>query len=150
MAAQLALKYQADVASAVECAQKMKEFREEHRIEESFECSRQMIRKYVDIMPDQLLSFAFNHEDGNYVLVCDVGNFYVENRTGRGKDAIDIWLGGSYLLCHAMSPDLEAIRRGVVIINEVEGFDWKKTLEWTLLGNGFSSLVHPTPSKLPN
>ncbi|CAB9526592.1 expressed unknown protein [Seminavis robusta] len=123
--AQLALIDQGDTAAALERAHKMQGFRQEYGILDTYEHGRHVIHEIMDIFPKLYLSFGFSHRYGTYVLVLDVAKLYAKTLNTR-PGAMAAWLSAEYYVYNCMSPDLEAIRTGIVSIVECEGFEWSK------------------------
>ncbi|CAB9504701.1 expressed unknown protein [Seminavis robusta] len=123
--AQLALIDQGDTAASLERAHQMQGLRQEYGILDTYEHGRQAIHDFMDLFPELLLSFSFNHVYGTYVLVFDTAKLYAKTLNTK-PGAMATWLSAIYYVNHCMSPDLEAIRSGVVYIVECEGFEWSK------------------------
>lgn len=66
-----------------------------------------------------LLSFTFNYDQGNYVILYDVPR--LDTRLLNSEDRIRTWLGGCFYKLAILCPDLEAVRRGAIMISECEG-----------------------------
>ncbi|CAB9505685.1 expressed unknown protein [Seminavis robusta] len=123
--AQLALVDHGNVASAVERAQQMQYFRQEYGlVEENAEMAARTCREFVKMLPKFWLNFSYNSRDGNYVLAVDCTHFYVR-KIKESQGTINTWMRATYLMCQAECPDLKAIRQGVIILAETDGFDWK-------------------------
>ncbi|CAB9500140.1 expressed unknown protein [Seminavis robusta] len=121
--AQLALIEQGDTEAALERAHQMQSFRQEYGILDTYEHGKQVLHEFMDLFPEFFLSFSFL--DGAYVLVFDTAKLYA-NTLNTKPGAMAAWLGSVYYTNHCMSPDLEAVKRGIVYIIECEGFDWSK------------------------
>ncbi|CAB9501766.1 expressed unknown protein [Seminavis robusta] len=119
--AQLALICHDDVSNAIERAQQLQYLREEYNIVETYEFGRRCIHQAISLFPDYYLCLSFNHQDGNYVLVVDLTKLPMSTfRTN--PNAVDIKVCEIYFMSHLMSPDFEAIRRGIICVAECEGY----------------------------
>ncbi|CAB9530414.1 expressed unknown protein [Seminavis robusta] len=122
MCAQLAIIHQDDIATAVESASKLQISREEYDIRDTLEDGIVKLQILLDLNPGNNLSFSFSHQEGCYVLVCDLGKMDMNLM----KDNQNVYksLGGAFYQNHALTPDLESIRRGVIFILECDGCTW--------------------------
>lgn len=124
MCAQLALLDGDDIEHAMERLSDLQAFREEYDIRDSIQEGVRIFADYLDLMPGLHLSYTFNDERGNYVMIYDNTKFKTSNITSEKH--IRCWLGGTYYTLAMYCPDFEAIRRGAIIIVECEGHDWKQ------------------------
>ena len=118
--AQLALIVEDDIESALERLLQMQGFREEYGIRDTVAEAVQTMAHYLSLMPGAHLSFAFNYEDGNYVIIYDNNKMDCDILQQRESN-IRTSLAGSYYTLKALCPDLEAVRKGAVLIIECEG-----------------------------
>ena len=118
--AQLALIVEDDIESALERLLQMQGFREEYGIRDTVAEAVQTMAHYLSLMPGAHLSFAFNCEDGNYVIIYDNNKMDCDILQQRESN-IRTSLAGSYYTLKALCPDLEAVRKGAVLIIECEG-----------------------------
>ena len=65
----------------------------------------------------------------------------------KTNEQITAWLTGCYYSQVAMFPDLESIRRGTVLINEVDGYDWKVNINYKVLKRLWTEIVAAYPCK---
>ena len=90
-----------------------------------------------------LLSFSFDEERGSYVIICDYTGF--EGNAVRVSDNRKTWLCGVYYLLSCACPNLDSIRRGVIVIAECEGYDWTKHVDVASLRIFWNELVEAYP-----
>lgn len=124
---QLALIDKDNVEAAVERAYKMQAFREEYKIVENLNQGRQCYQGGINQFPGFFLSINFLRGEegtGNWTIVVDQTKMTAETLKPGG--ALDTWMKAAFYQFHAVSPDFEAIREGVVVLIECDGFDPKK------------------------
>lgn len=95
-------------------------FKEEYHIDDTVQQGLDLFRKFTKLMPQYHLCFTYHSARGVYVLVYDNAGFYssrVEN-----DESIQLWLGSTYYHGAIITPDLEAARRGVIMIAECDGY----------------------------
>lgn len=142
--AQLALQVQGNTEAGVDRALHLQLFREEYNILDTLEESRKMIPDIMELLPGVALSLSYNHRDGNYVFVYDMGAFDFKKALQTPENA-RVLLAGCYYICHALCPDLEAIRRGVIIIAECSGFDWSRNMDLAFIRKMWTELLVDYP-----
>ena len=121
---QLALIEKDNVDEAVSRAYQLQELRQEYGIVDSFEYGRRVIHQSMELFPGYYLCYSFNHRDGNYVLVVDLTKLPMSIfRTNSA--AIITKVQEIYFMCNIMSPDMEAIRRGIICLAECEGYHFQ-------------------------
>jgi hypothetical protein len=150
MYAQLALICQDDVEDAVSRARALQWYRREHGIVESYEEGRCALNELLDLQPEWLLYFGFDHCIGKYSLIHDIAKC---NMTAlNSEEKVHKWYKGMYYLLHALGPDPASIRRGSIIIAECDGLDWTKEREFSLLQAFFVQLgaQYPFSSRMSN
>lgn len=125
--AQLAIIEENNTERALERARHMQHLKEEYGIRDDYQDGSQRILETLHLFPEVFLSFAMNVREGNYCFVYDISKFEIHNLTKR-LGGFEIFLCGGFYMCHAMSMDLEAIRRGNVLICDCGGFDWHKNI----------------------
>jgi len=89
-------------------------FREEYNILDKLHDGVLALSVFVDLFPEFHLSFTYDHEQGTFIIIYDLRRFSLAQLKGKEES----WLRGSYYTLTALNPDLEAIRRGVILINE--------------------------------
>jgi hypothetical protein len=118
-------------------------FREDFGIIENVNSGRRALHDCLQIFPDYCSSISYYAAGKNYSFVYDG----TKMTAGRLKIpfALDKWIKATYYIFHAVNPDLEAIRGGVLLMCECEGFEFRKhhgmrtfVEIWTKLG-----LVYP-------
>lgn len=119
MCAQLAMIEGENIQAAVERAEQLQAFREEYGVQDTAEDGIRSFSRLNTLFPCFHLCLSYNHDGGNYVMIYDMTKF--DLRLLKSDEQINAWLGGSYYSQAAMFPDLEAIRRGAILINELEG-----------------------------
>lgn len=142
--AQLALLDSGNVEHALGRARFLQAFREEYKIEDNPSKGLKAFRDYVQLQPGNMLSFEYHQRDGNYVMVFDFCKAFFPKTFSRDEGALQTWLSALYFMFHCVSPDLQAIRAGVVLLVECEGFSWTKhfdvhqyRLYWEALGDSY-------------
>lgn len=134
--AQLALVDKGDLEKSLDRIDNLKHFWEEYGIVEDAGYGSRILRDFQRVLPEFWMCFEFNRHFGNYVLVCDVARFYVEPVEGD----VD-WLKAMYYVNHCLSPDLEAVRQGPVLLVENQGFDWKKNFGVNVFKRMYTDLM---------
>ena len=119
MCAQLAMIEGENIEAALERAEQLQAFREEYGVQDTAEDGIRLFARLNSLFPCFHLCLSYNHDGGNYVMIYDMTKF--DLRLLKTEEQINIWLGGSYYSQAALFPDLEAIRRGAILINELEG-----------------------------
>ena len=118
------------VQAALNTAHHLQEFREQYGILDTFEDAQRSLRNFLSLIgPRVYLSFCFNSRDGNYCIIYDIAA--IDQKTLKGPNSPEIYQKGVYYMLHALACDLEAIRRGAILICECEGFDWKKHMDFS-------------------
>lgn len=144
LCAQIALMVQDDVEEGVHRAHHLQIFRQEYSITDTFEQACQMIPAIIELLPGVALSLSYNRSDGNYVFVYDMGAFDFK-KTLKTPENSQILLAGIFYICHALSPDLEAVRRGVIILTECSGFDWSRNMNLAFIRKLWSEILVEYP-----
>eukprot|EP00797_Seminavis_robusta_P031198 Sro670_g184720.2 (261) ;mRNA; r:42208-42990 len=123
--AQVALVDKGDMANAMERIHHMQLFREEYDIQDTVAQGQRSVAAFMELFPEFYLSFGYNSAGGNYTLVFDISRMHgsVIKNQPRGYKT---WFQAIYYLNHALCSDMEAIRRGMALIIECMGFEWKK------------------------
>ena len=99
-----------------------------------------MVHDNVKLLPGVALSLSYIHRDGNYVFVYDIAAFDWKKALST-PDATRALMGGSYYICHALCSDLEAVRRGIVLLCECSDFDWRKNINIDTSRKMYSELL---------
>lgn len=144
MCAQIALMVKDDVEAGVHRAHHLQIFREEYAITDTLEQARKAIPAILELLPGVALSLSYNRSDGNYVFVYDMGAFDFKKALKTPENA-KILLSGIYYLCHCLCPDLEAIRRGVIILTECSGFDWSRNMNLAFIRKMWNEILIEYP-----
>lgn len=143
MCAQLALILGDDIETALERALHLQHFQEEYDIKDTLDDGVRCFLGLVQLFPQFHLSFSYNSDQGNYVMVYDMACF--DLRLLKSEKQIRNWLGGSYYTLTVFCPDMEAIRRGAILINECEGYDWKINMNFKTLRRVWSEVAAVYP-----
>lgn len=120
MCAQMALIVRDDIEGGLERLLHMQEFREEYDIKDTAVEAVQIMTRYLTLMPGSHLSFSYNYDEGNYVMIFDNAKFTADTIQQHDRH-IRTQLAGSYYSLNALCPDLEAVRKGSIFIIECEG-----------------------------
>ena len=119
MCAQLALLEGDNIEAALERAHGLQMFRQEYDIQETLDDGVRCFTGLIDLFPRFHLCFTYSAEQGNYVFIYDMAQFDLRLLTNDKR--IRYWLGGTYYCLTVISPDLEAVRRGAILMNECQG-----------------------------
>ena len=125
---QLAIKFEDDLGAALECLQKMHYFRQEYKIQDSWEYGIRMIQEFVALFPEFWMAMEYHEDEGHHVMVCDCAKFHGK-KVNKSERDIQVWLSAVYFSSTALSSDFEALRNGVVVLLENEGYEWKKNFD---------------------
>ncbi|CAB9519029.1 expressed unknown protein [Seminavis robusta] len=132
---------------AINRAVQMQHYREAYDISDTYQFGSKCLMDVMDLFPGLLLSFSFNHLDGNYAIVEDLAKFDISALRDPVKGKV--WMRAAYFLQHCLCCDFEAILRGIIIIHEFDSFDWKKNIDlkalrqlWTELSLDYPMKVH--------
>ena len=148
MYAQLAIVCEDNVRDAVDRAQALQDFRQEYSILDSCEDGCHAIKKMAQLQPLFLLSSNFSPGDGAYAVAMDLTK--VDTTAFSTEAQIRSYFAGCYYIGNANFPDLESMRKGLIVLVECEGFDWKKKPNFKLIQKLYSQLVsiYPLRAKL--
>ena len=133
MCAQLAIVEGSNIEAALERVRHLNHFREEYDIKDDIEDGIMCFLGLIQQFPKFHLSFTYHADNGNYVMVYDMACF--DLKLLSSEKAVRNWLGGSYYSLTVLCPDLEAVRRGAILINECQGY--VKKIVFDLLGSLF-------------
>ena len=95
-------------------------FREEYQIDDTVEQGLEFFQKFTKLMPKYHLCLTYHNARGVYVLIYDNAGFYASKVDS--DETMKLWLGSSYYHGAIVTPDLEAARRGVIMIAECGGY----------------------------
>jgi len=126
MCAQLALIEEDNVERALERAQTLQYFREEYKVVDNLEAGRHFLRAIVNIFPRHYLSIDYHAQTHSYVFIYDVTKFDLSVYGSTEK--VRSWFCGSYFFLHAWNPDLYAVRKGITMLVECEGYSFSKVI----------------------
>jgi hypothetical protein len=102
-----------DLEDVVQRCYALQEFRKEYKILDSYVQGCRCLQSGMELFPRQYLSFSFSWEEGKYVFLHDVQKF--EPKEFTNFDMVHDWLRMMYYLHILFFPDLESIRKGVII-----------------------------------
>ncbi|CAB9500902.1 expressed unknown protein [Seminavis robusta] len=123
--AQVALVDKGDVANAMERIHHLQLLREEYDIQDTVAQAERAVAKFMELFPGCFVSFTYNHSCGNYTQIIDISKFH-SSVIKKDPTARKVWFQTTYYVNHALSSDMEAIRRGMAFLLECMDFDWKK------------------------
>lgn len=146
MCAQLALIDGDDVDSAVERAHHLQCFREEYGVLDTAVDGRRHFEAYVTLMPGYHLCFSDEMNMGRNVMIYDNTKFCTSGINSEEK--IRLMMLGTYYCAVNACPDFEAIRAGVILICECQGYDWKKHIDLKILKRMWSEIAGVYPASI--
>ena len=126
--AQMSLMEGISLEDALERLYKLQCFRQEYGVRDTAEEGTKALAAYMKLMPQFNLGFTFQSEIGQYVIIYDNKRFLIDN-VKKGETQMQQWMRGVYYSASMISPDLEAVRRGTVLVVECEGYDWKANID---------------------
>lgn len=133
------------IRGAVHTAQHLQDLKEQYDIRDTQEDAHKSIRDFLNLMgPRAFLSFGFYRNGGSYCVIYDISQVKQERLKSR-SDVADIVIRGMFYMCHALACDLEAVRRGGVLICECEGFDWKEHLDFAMVRKIYTEVSNAYP-----
>lgn len=124
MYVQLAIVCKDNVEDAVKRCHAMQEFRQDYKIVNNLEQAQRYLHWGVRLFPLFFLSFAFSETDGTYIFAHDVEK--LEPKRFTSSEMIDDWMKHLYYSHILFFPDVESIRKGVVLIAECEGMTLRR------------------------
>ena len=119
MYAQLALVCGTDMDDAIRRVMGLQDFKQEYKVLEEYKEGCRCFRKVFQLFPEQNLSFSFSPKDGTYVFLHDSSQFNPDAFTSA--EMVDEWLKAMYYWHTNFCPDLESIRKGVIVLVECKG-----------------------------
>ena len=138
---QLALFVRNDVAGAVERTLHMQAFCQEYGVKDNLKDGVRFLRWLIHLFPRHLLEFT--RDRGSCVLIHDATQMDTTVLTTPEK--INMYMGCMYYLHHAFYPDIEAMRCGVTVLIECEGFSLCKRHYAKVLRKLFSEFLTVYP-----
>ena len=130
---------------AVARALQLQHYREEYGIVDNYNFGAKCLEDLLDLYPGVYLNFSFNKADGNYMLVEDLKE--IDIRVCRDPVKSLVHLRGAYFLSQCLCCDFEAIRRGMVLVHECEGYDWKKNIDIKAIRNLWTDFISAYPTQ---
>lgn len=128
MYAQLAIVCKDDVEDAIHRCYGMQGFRQEYKLVDTYEQGCKYLKTTLQLFPEMFLSFSYSEHEGRFVFVHDAEKF--EPKAFTTADMADDWMRMCYYTHFIYFPDVEAIRRGIVIVCDCTGItmrrDWLK------------------------
>lgn len=113
-----------DMDSLLDQIIQLQSVREEYRILESYQGGCQAMEQCItNHLPGFVLAFTYNADLGTHTLVLDYTTFDAAILSNAKK--VDTWMAAMFYMSHAASPDFDAIRNGLNIFVECEGYEWK-------------------------
>ena len=126
MYAQLAIVCKDNVEDAIERCYGMKEFRQEYKIVDTYEQGEHYLKKIVQLFPEQFLSLSYSNDEGKYVFVHDVEKF--DTKAFTSAELADDWLRMMYYNHILFFPDIESIRKGIIIAVDCKGMTMRRDM----------------------
>ncbi|CAB9501306.1 expressed unknown protein [Seminavis robusta] len=119
-----------DAASVSSCREEQEEEDDEpgrmdYDIRDTFKDSRRTVKNFLDVHQKMILALSYGLEYGSYAVFID--NNACDKELLRTDEQWGIMLGGHYYMHHAMNPDLQSIRNGIVMVHECEGYTMGKS-----------------------
>ena len=133
------------IRGAVHTAQHLQDLKEQYDIRDTQEDGHRSIRDLLKLVgPSVFLAFSFHSIGGNYCVIYDISQVKQE-RLKSQRDATEIFIRGMFYMCHALACDLEAVRRGGILICECEGFDWREHLDYGMVRKIYTEVSNAYP-----
>ena len=102
----------------------LQQLREENGIVNTLAHGSQLLQTLIfDLVPGSFLAYSFVDHEESYVCSMDMTSFDMDVLRDPRKEKE--WLAASYYLMHAFNLDLDATRRGLIILAECENYHWK-------------------------
>lgn len=124
MYVQLALVCKEDVEDAVTKCYAMQEFRQEYKIVETLPQGSHYLDWGFKMFPRFFLSFFFSEEEGTFVFVHDVEK--LDPKQFTTSEMADDWMRHQYYGFRTFFPDVESIRKGIVLVAECQGMTMRR------------------------
>lgn len=122
MYAQLALVVKDDFTEAVKRLYALQDFRAEYDISDTYQDGCQCLESTLRLLPEQFLNFAFSLQESTYVFIHDLAKHDAASLTTLKKE--NDWMKAMYYLHITFCPDMESIRKGILILVECAGVDY--------------------------
>ncbi|CAB9528883.1 expressed unknown protein [Seminavis robusta] len=116
---QLAIVCKDDIENALHRCYGLQSFREEYKVLDSYEDGVRNLAKLFEMFPRQFLMFDFSDKDGIYVFVHDLVKF--DPKIFTSHQMAEDWTRGWMYIHYLMHPDIESIRKGIIVLIECEG-----------------------------
>ena len=113
-------------------------FRQEYKIDDSAEQGVDLFRSCVKLIPHYHLSVTYHQSRGIYVMIYDNAGFF-SRKVESSDETMRQWLGSSYYTELLINPDLEAVRRGSIVIVECSGYGMSDFFRYLL--TTYSSII---------
>lgn len=124
MYAQLALVCKGNVENAIQRCYGLQDFREEHKVLDEYQEGCRCFEEVFRLFPEQNLSFSFSAKEGTYIFLHDSSKF--EPSAFTSAEMADYWLKAMYYWHLNFCPDLESIRRGIIVLVECDGMTLRR------------------------
>ncbi|CAB9515168.1 expressed unknown protein [Seminavis robusta] len=144
--AQIALVDQGDTEAAIDRAYKMQGFKMEFDVIDEPAHGRRILQQFMDLFPDLLLCFSYSHPLERYVVAMD-GTKFDAKTLKHNPQALQTMMCVGYYIYHALNPDFESIRQGVILLAECGGFCWTQHLSMDLFKMITSDFISVYPVK---
>ncbi|CAB9530802.1 expressed unknown protein [Seminavis robusta] len=96
-----------------------------------------------DLSPGQFLDFSFSPSLGCYVFVNDPTKLDSTQFTTSAK--INGFMGGTHYFHNAFFPDMDSIRKGIVVMAEAEQWSWTKKQDFRIIQKQFDEFIGVYP-----
>jgi CRAL/TRIO domain len=137
---------ESNLSCAVDRALQLQHFREEYGIVDTYEFGSKCLKDLLELFPGIYMSFDFSESDGSYIIVSDLQKFDISALKNPRNDLV--WIRATYFTYQIMCCDMESIRRGVHIIHECDGYDWKKNMSLNKWRQLYTELTANYPLKI--
>lgn len=107
----------------------LQSYREEYNIVDTFEFGRRCLRDIVELLPGYFMGCDFNKTDGNYMFALD----FAKADMGAVRRSPQAWFQGCYFVAQVAYFEFEAVRKGVTLVMECEGYDWGRNLDFNII-----------------
>lgn len=125
MYAQLALVCKNNnMAEVIRMCYGLQDFRQEYGLVDDYAEGSRWLEKVVQLFPEHPLSYSFSPRDGTYVFLHDMSKF--EPNAITSAEPEDDWIKSMYFWHHVFNPDLESIRKGVIVLVECKGVSMRR------------------------
>ncbi|CAB9503204.1 expressed unknown protein [Seminavis robusta] len=118
-------------------------FRQEYYVRDTLEDAAVRMKQMFDLAPGQFLDFSFNPSLGCYVFVNDPTKLDSTQFTTSAK--INGFMGGTHYFHNAFFPDMDSIRKGIVVMAEAEQWSWTKKQDFRIIQKQFDEFIGVYP-----